>query len=729
MPDASFTNLRGRNTLTLSIDPPLPDTRLFKSVAVKWNGNAAPFWKAMAATPSAPTSTAAITVPWEDISQQGGAWPASSVGSSTVPALDVSMVLYQSLAEAAQTGKTFDLSWVVPFHDVSYYQPPSALTKVYYTKTDKITREIDGSLNGISATDVYLKLAWPSDAPPHFKQHRSMINGGFEEVEGILFTSSGTNTGSGVILPLDKIERSNNTKIHGWTVVRHAFVNDDENAYVISKALLPSGSIFTDPHSGDKYLLIRGCSLKRVLAVKPNVEHTLSWWNRSFRSQHSMTVTIRQVAGAAIGTPTTYTNVTLSDWESQSLVFTTTHTSIEVEFMSNAHNGNSGMLIDDIDLDSVESHISSVSLKWGNLRSGSYVTLPTSLYDVSRNVAAEGGAAHGDCIRVRFDPQNAGTNQLANASLFGEALAASNIGSGAQFGVSFYKDMSTKTGTASYQSPIIVPSAVVDHTYASGVVTYDSGWTIHTFTTVGLNKITFNKPTQVEYLIVGGGGMGGRYYGGGGGAGGLLTNVGSTKQAVTAKDYIIQVGKGGDTPASNRNSGDGGAGLRLAGDNGGNSSFDGLVAFGGGGGGGEDNRDGKNGGSGGGTGEDNNNPSRTPGSGTSLQGNDGCTGSNGSGGGGAGAAGGTGTYTYPTRTGGIGKSNSITGTSVWYAGGGGGSANGPGGQGGGTTGANDGTAAPHAADNTGGGGGGGSGPQSSGNGGSGIVVIRYQTAA
>ena len=174
MPDASFSNLRD-NKLTLTIDPPLPDMRLFKSVAVKWNGNAAPFWRSVSMAGGGPapsvTSTAAITVPWEDISQQGGAWPASSVGSSTVPALDVSMVLYQSLAEAAQTGKTFDLSWVVPFHDVSYYQSPNALTKVYYTKNGAGTREVDASINVISANDVYLKFTWPSGASPTFRSN------------------------------------------------------------------------------------------------------------------------------------------------------------------------------------------------------------------------------------------------------------------------------------------------------------------------------------------------------------------------------------------------------------------------------------------------------------------------------------------------------------------------------------------------------------------------------
>jgi len=265
-------------------------------------------------------------------------------------------------------------------------------------------------------------------------------------------------------------------------------------------------------------------------------------------------------------------------------------------------------------------------------------------------------------------------------------------------------------------SPYLISGSGSSQQQSSGI-TYnitDNNITykVHEFKNVGTSSITFTENIAIEYLIVAGGGGGGRYYGGGGGAGGLLTNFGGTSLNVLAQEYQIVVGDGGTSITS------GGSGGAVGGD-GTDSSFDNIVAIGGGGGGGNGNATGRTGGSGGGSGH-----SGTGGSSTTGQGNNGGSGSYGSGGGGAGSAG-------EVRHGGNGISNSITGTAVIYAGGGGGSYNpvGSGGTGGGGNGANDSYDATNGADNTGGGGGGGSGPRGGGLGGSGIVIIRYQISS
>ncbi len=171
----------------------------------------------------------------------------------------------------------------------------------------------------------------------------------------------------------------------------------------------------------------------------------------------------------------------------------------------------------------------------------------------------------------------------------------------------------------------------------------------------------------VEYLIIGGGGGGGYavYAGGGGGAGQMKTGFTFNP---TQGTYPIIIGAGG----AGGNSG------TLSGVNGGNSSFNGITAYGGGGGGaGAGYGNGLNGGSGGGAG----NALGAGGSaGSAIYGN---FGNNGGGkyiggpviiaGGGGGAGGVGGTTVYPSLAngaGGAGKSSSITGSAVIYAGGG-----------------------------------------------------------
>ena len=264
---------------------------------------------------------------------------------------------------------------------------------------------------------------------------------------------------------------------------------------------------------------------------------------------------------------------------------------------------------------------------------------------------------------------------------------------------------------------------------------------------------------SAEVLIVGGGGGGGSDMGGGGGGGGVIS---SNAVALTRlNSYDIVVGQGGSGAPAGQG--------RVAGSNGTNSSFAGLVAIGGGGG--ASNHDGStnpagNGGSGGGASGGAQSPNGGSGGGGGYGGGKAGVGTvgqgyNGSfgvwawypgGGGGAGGAG----RTNPAH-GGVGIENGILGTSYYWGGGGGGSGysavggnGGIGGGGGGAVGTTTGGAGynnglaggggctncwaqmpgGNAGANTGGGGGGGSHYNTNnqgGNGGSGIVVLEYAT--
>ena len=249
-----------------------------------------------------------------------------------------------------------------------------------------------------------------------------------------------------------------------------------------------------------------------------------------------------------------------------------------------------------------------------------------------------------------------------------------------------------------------------------------NGYRVHVFN----GTATFNAllPINVEYLIVAGGGSAGspQYHCGGGGAGGVLQG----SCLVNAGTYTVTVGSGGSNPG----------GSNTKGNNGSNSSFNGLTAIGGGGGGVYADLTGKNGGSGGGSGAQAS-VVGTAGTGTAGQGYNGgafdgaASGTkHGGGGGGAGGAGTTGGNSTGGN-GGVGILSAISGTLKYYAGGGAGSTEnvsesttgglGGGGNGNYNTGENGTT-------NTGSGGGGGEriAPTTSGSGGSGIVIIRYK---
>lgn len=267
-----------------------------------------------------------------------------------------------------------------------------------------------------------------------------------------------------------------------------------------------------------------------------------------------------------------------------------------------------------------------------------------------------------------------------------------------------------------------------------GTITDVGGYRIHTFTTSGTFTVTGTG--TVDVLVVAGGGGAGYSRGGGGGAGGVIVSPGFS---VSSGAISVTVGAGGADNSSGGN-----------GNNGSNSVFSTLTAIGGGGGAGASGTSevaGNSGGSGGGTtGFTAGSPPAVTvvagGAGTSGQGtaggrafSDNSTYIGAGGGGGAGAVGGNGhdsgdPYGFNPNAGhgGIGISNSYSGSVVYYGGGGGGGPAGAvgagvGGQGGGGNGS---AFSPTAgAANTGGGGGGGSFGQPGKGGGSGIVIVRY----
>lgn len=229
-----------------------------------------------------------------------------------------------------------------------------------------------------------------------------------------------------------------------------------------------------------------------------------------------------------------------------------------------------------------------------------------------------------------------------------------------------------------------------------------------TSTPAGASSITIFASASVDYLVVGGGGAGGGSLAAGGGAGGVLAGT----MTIASGTYPVTVGAGGSggTPA------------------GGNSTWNGITAVGGGRGGDTGNNGGTGGSGGGGA------FGTSPGSGTSGQGQAGGAGFSfaaGAGGGGGGAAGvgGAGSANVSGTVGGnggAGVGSSITGVVAYYGGGGGGNgsaASGSGGLGGGGRGGAGGNPGTAGTANTGGGGGGGG----SYAGGSGVVKLRYLT--
>ncbi|MFZ3009730.1 MAG: glycine-rich domain-containing protein [Candidatus Microsaccharimonas sp.] len=261
---------------------------------------------------------------------------------------------------------------------------------------------------------------------------------------------------------------------------------------------------------------------------------------------------------------------------------------------------------------------------------------------------------------------------------------------------------------------------------SGGTISIVGSNTVHTFTSSGTFTIV-PKATFIDALVIGGGGGGGGA-GSGGGAGGYVY---TQNMAISTGTFPVTVGPGGS----------GGVG-GVQGVKGFNSTFNGIVAQGGGYGISHGNPGpAGSGGSGGGGGILTG--GNAPGPGAGLQGRNGGGGMiEGSwygslgGGGGAGTPGWLATNSPNAGNGGNGLANGISGSVLYYAGGGGsGEINGSYVGGGGTGGAGSGSVnggGSNGTANTGGGGGGGSyngGYANGGQGGSGIVIIRYLTGS
>jgi hypothetical protein len=298
-------------------------------------------------------------------------------------------------------------------------------------------------------------------------------------------------------------------------------------------------------------------------------------------------------------------------------------------------------------------------------------------------------------------------------------------------GQSYYNSDATSGtfsgGTIAYSDFYNKQRYIGSATATGGTVSVASGYKIHIFTSSGTFTIS-SGGAVVDYLIVGGGG-GGAQVGGGGGGGGVV--AGSV--TLGPGSYSVTVGAGGIYSGSSYGIVDG--------QNGYNSVFNGITAYGGGGGkhgqngtmrphpaGDPNGLYSTNGGSGGGGAY-----SLGYGRGVAGQGYDGVDvpGVVGGGGGGGGS--------NPNQDGGPGYASSITGTVVYYAGGGGGGGSnaqqygpkGNGGIGGGGAGrgAADGKTGGDGTNGLGGGAGGGGQDKQAlyggGTGGSGVVIVRY----
>jgi len=291
-------------------------------------------------------------------------------------------------------------------------------------------------------------------------------------------------------------------------------------------------------------------------------------------------------------------------------------------------------------------------------------------------------------------------------------------------------DTSASTGETaggSGSSKYYYGSVTVTPTVTGGTITTDGDYKVHTFTSNGTYDSNYTQ--DVDIMVLAGGGSGGSHGGAGGGAGGLIYTTG---YSLSDAAHTISIGSGGTGATGTSNT---------AGDDSSIGSL--LVAKGGGKGVTSANNPSAaepyNGGSGAGSGHQSKTftgtqTSQSGDSGTYGFGNDGGTGYvagdfAGGGGGGAGSVGSNATSGLVGGNGGSGKTLSISGSSVTYAGGGGGShhdggGSGSGGSGGGGNGTGFGQNGGNATGYGSGGGGGGKDCTKGGNGSVGIVIIR-----
>lgn len=278
-----------------------------------------------------------------------------------------------------------------------------------------------------------------------------------------------------------------------------------------------------------------------------------------------------------------------------------------------------------------------------------------------------------------------------------------------------YRDGDTKVNKIYLGTAIIYRRQPKPPIATGGNISYYGDYKIHTFLSSGNFIVTYAGDYEITYLIVAGGGGSGEAVvlytaSGGGGGGGVVSGSFSNLDLGT---YPVTVGSGGAINSS-----------------GNNSTFNSIIAYGGGRGSSHYYPTGHDGGCGGG-GHAGRYGSAYPGG----SGSQGFNGGNGAiltyalsgGGGGMGAVGGNGGGT--AANGGNGIISSITGASVYYGGGGAGSNEGSGTFGNGGLGGGGGSSNKNGTPNTGGGGAGGyvnNIAVQGGIGGSGIVIIRYK---
>ncbi len=271
----------------------------------------------------------------------------------------------------------------------------------------------------------------------------------------------------------------------------------------------------------------------------------------------------------------------------------------------------------------------------------------------------------------------------------------------------------TALSPADASSPVTITGLTQSTTYYVKLKAYNGTDYSDASASVSFTTLT---PYTVEYLVVAGGGSSA------GGGGGMVVG---TSTIYNSTDYSIQIGAGGS-----------------GGSKGGNSVFSNVIGLGGGGGSDPNGGSGAGGGvaqqtsPAGGTGYGSN-------GGISLGGADYNVGHNGAPGGGGALGAGSNQSGNAGSPGGSGRANTITGSTVYYAGGGGGNGHcngcGTGSSSGGTGGGGGGSrysfgnqeCSADGGTNTGGGGGARCGGYSCGttNGGSGVVIIAYPTTA
>lgn len=345
-----------------------------------------------------------------------------------------------------------------------------------------------------------------------------------------------------------------------------------------------------------------------------------------------------------------------------------------------------------------------------NIQSGDYTL---ALSDAGKHIYSSNTAAQTITI-----PTNASV-----AFPIGSVVTIVNMGT-TKIGLSISGVSIIPAGSITALSSAQIPSGTSVQLMKTATNTWNA-----IFGTVALNA------ASASYLIVGGGGSGGsndtNMGTGGGGAGGLLSG---TSPLAVGTTYTITVGAGGATQSGNGNGNSGSASSALS-----------VTASGGGGGSGISTGAGVAGASGGGGSGSFAAGTTAGGAGTSGQGFSGGSGQNstsdaeaqvGGGGGGSAGAGAAGAG-ISGGNGGAGAANSITGTSVNYAGGGGGGKRmagtaGTGGVGGGGNGGADANGSAGTANRGGGGGGAGTGGsnifRTGGAGGSGVVILSIPTS-